>query len=142
MRTLINSLPLPIFLLLFLSGCGAKSVPEPIFIGHFAPSSGTDRLIGEHARQGILIGVEEANRDENLVAGRHISVLQPEIPSGDPEAIRNIAVRLILADKVVGLLGGTTLPETRRLARAAKDYDVPVLTPVGLTPDFADDNLF
>jgi branched-chain amino acid transport system substrate-binding protein len=141
MRKVISSLALPFLLLLLLSGCGAKSSPEPIFVGYFAPPNGADRVISEHARQGILIGVEEANRDENLISGRRIAVLHPESPPDDLDAIRNIAVRLILADRVVGLLGGTPL-EARRLARAAKDYDVPVLTPVELAPDFADDNLF
>ena len=129
-------------LVLAFSGCASKSSPEPILIGQFAPSSGSDRIIGEHARQAILLAVEEANGSENLFPGRRVAVLHPEYPSDDPDALPNIAVRLILADRVVGLLADTTSVEAKRLARAAKDYDVPVITSAKLTADLNDENLF
>jgi branched-chain amino acid transport system substrate-binding protein len=124
------------------SGCASKSSSEPILIGHFAASSGPDRMFGEHARQAILLAVEEANGSESLFPGRRVAVLHPDYPFDDPDAIQNIAVRLILADRVVGLLGGTSPAEAKRLARAAKDYDVPVITSAELTPDLTEENLF
>src|SRR6266851_68194 len=46
-------------LLLSSSGCHRKSAPEIVYIGHVASFRGPDKLSGDHARQGILLALEE-----------------------------------------------------------------------------------
>jgi len=127
---------------LTLTGCASKSPPEPILIGHLAPFSGPDKALGAHAKQAIRLAVEEAIKDSSLPGGRPIAVLHPEYSPGDLESLKAVAVRLITVDRVVGLLGDTDPAQARQLSRAAKDYEVPVVTSAQITADFSDKNLF
>jgi branched-chain amino acid transport system substrate-binding protein len=129
-------------LLLSLFGCASKSTPEPILIGHLAPFRGPEKALAEHAKQAILLAVEETNKEDNRFGGRKIAVLHPEYSTDDPETVKYTAVRLVTVDRVVGLLAGRNAAEANRLSRTVKDHDVPVLTPAAITPDFSDENLF
>src|SRR5712692_4881928 len=96
----------PLLVLGAVMGCHRGPDPEPILIGHLAPFNGPDKVIGEHAKQAILLAVEEANKEENLIGGRPVKVLHPEYLPGEPESLDFVAVRLITVDRVAGLLGG------------------------------------
>src|SRR5947209_9095846 len=102
MRSLLGT---PI-LLLALVGCGNPPGTDPIFVGHLAPLSGPDKLIGEHARRGILLAVEEVNQEDNRIQGRRVNVLHADT-RGETDQAKNEAVRLITINKVTALLGGT-----------------------------------
>jgi branched-chain amino acid transport system substrate-binding protein len=117
-------------LILSLGGCGRKASLETVRIGHLAPSAGLDPGAGEHARRGILLAVEEANRDEGAGVGRHVEVLHPECRN-DPEAIRAAAVRLVTINKVAALLGGTNPAQVEALARVAESWKLPLVAPGG-----------
>src|SRR5260370_37855702 len=94
---------LPFLALLALSGCKPRAETEPILIGHVAPFTGPHRLIGEQAKQAILLAVEEANQEENRGAERRVAVLHVN-SHGDLDALQPEAVRLITVNRVAALL--------------------------------------
>jgi branched-chain amino acid transport system substrate-binding protein len=138
----LRRIPVALLLLIGLAGCPRKPEPQPILIGHLAPFSGPDKAIGEHAKQAILLAVEEVNKEGNRIAGRRLAVLHPAYPPDEPGRLQPLAVRLITVDKVVALLGGLDANQTKNLGRAAQPYDVPVVTPSELPPDFVTDNVY
>jgi branched-chain amino acid transport system substrate-binding protein len=130
---------------LTFAGCSQKGAPEPLLIGHLAPSSGPDKVMSDHAKQAILLAVQEVNdpnKPENRIAGREVTVLHPVYPPGDLEVLQPIAVRLITVNKVVGLLGGADVVQAERLGRAAQPYDVPLLTPASLPSQLLGGHIF
>ncbi|HXG08586.1 MAG TPA: ABC transporter substrate-binding protein [Gemmataceae bacterium] len=124
---------------LALAGCPQRNTPRVIWVGHVAPLSGPDRASGEHARQAILLAVEEANRDGQRVHGRRVAVVHAD-DRGDAEAAHAEAVRLITVNKVAALLGGIDPAEAERIVRAGQPYGLPVVTLSALpTPTGNDD---
>ena len=83
---------------LLLAGCSHSTPTEPIVVGHLAPLSGPDKLIGEHARQGIILAVEEVNGDGEKVNGRRVEVVHVD-DRGAPAAAGDQAVRLIAVNR-------------------------------------------
>jgi branched-chain amino acid transport system substrate-binding protein len=99
--------------LLFLTGCGGQAETPPILIGHVAPLSGADKAVGQSARRGIRLAVEEANKDpETTGAGRRVLVLHTDT-HGDPKAFGAEATRLIKVNHVTALLGGLSADDMR-----------------------------
>src|SRR5260370_32023947 len=125
-----------------LTGCHRAPAPEPVLIGHLAPFSGPDKLIGDHAKQAILLAVEAVNKDENPISSRRLAVLHPNYTPDDPEKLQPVAVRLITVDKVVALIGGIDLDQAKSLGRAAAPYEVPLVTPAQLPPALLGDHIF
>ncbi|HEV3204378.1 MAG TPA: ABC transporter substrate-binding protein, partial [Gemmataceae bacterium] len=78
----------------------------PILVGHLVPSTGVDAPMAEHARQGIVLAVEEVNQEDRLIQGRRVEVIHPEV-GPDPEVHRAAAVRLITINRVTALIGGS-----------------------------------
>src|SRR5262249_32298518 len=113
---------------LLLAGCTHAAPTDPVVIGHFAPLSGPDKVIGEHALRGIALAVEEANADGEKVNGRRVEVVHVD-DRGAPSASGDAAVRLITVNRAVALLGGTTSERAEQIARAAQSYGVPLVTP-------------
>src|SRR5262249_52558068 len=110
--------------LVVLTGCSRRGEEEPFLIGHVAPFSGHDRLIGEHAQHGMQLALKEAN--EIPIAERKVAVVHAD-SRGDPNLARAEAVRLATLDKVVAILGGE--PESvERLITAVGPYSLPLLT--------------
>jgi branched-chain amino acid transport system substrate-binding protein len=120
-------------------GCRHSTTPEPILIGHIAPSSGTDKAIGDQARLAIRLAIEDINREENRLLGRNMAVLHPMYPPDEPDKLQPLAVRLIAVDRVAALLGGLNLDEVKVLGRAAQPYDVSLMTQAELPPERMDD---
>lgn len=132
-------------LIVLLAGCGHKAEVTPIQIGQVAPAAGSDLAAGEHARQGVQLAVDEANKEGGLVGDRRVLVLHPDAGSS-PEAVRGAAVRLITVDRVTALLGGTDPVQVDRIregldsvAEAAK---VPLVAAGGMRVEAADSFVF
>jgi branched-chain amino acid transport system substrate-binding protein len=126
---------------LLLAGCTHATPTDPIVIGHLAPLSGPDKVIGEHAQRGIVLAVEEANADGEKVNGRRVEVIHVD-DRGAPSAAGDEAVRLIAVNRAVALLGGTTGERADQIARAAQSYGVPLVTPSALPSPLAADTAF
>jgi branched-chain amino acid transport system substrate-binding protein len=126
---------------LLLAGCTHSTPTDPIVIGHLAPMSGPDRMIGEHAQRGIILAVEEANGDGEKVNGRRVEVVHVD-DRGAPDAAGYEAVRLIAVNRAVALLGGATGERAEQIARAAQSYGVPLVTPSPLPSPLAADTAF
>jgi branched-chain amino acid transport system substrate-binding protein len=137
----IRQMVLPCIAFLIISGCRNRTEPEPIWIGHLAPLSGSQKRFSAHARQAIVLAVEEANREENRILGRRIAVLHVD-SLGDLDALQPEVVRLITVNRVVALLGGTSTVEVERLGHAAQPYDVPLVTAAALPLELFADNVF
>jgi branched-chain amino acid transport system substrate-binding protein len=114
-----------------VAGCASRSAPEPIWVGHLAPLSGPDRALGEHARQGIQLAVDEATAEDRRVGNRPVQVLHVD-NRGDAEMAQAEAVRLLSVNKVAALIAGPQAEAAARVARTAQSYPVPVLLPTEL----------
>jgi branched-chain amino acid transport system substrate-binding protein len=125
---------------LLLSGCSHAPSPEPIIVGHLAPLSGPDKAIGEHARRGIMLAVEEVN-DGEKINGRRVEVYHADDRAG-PTAAGDEAVRLIKVSRAVALLGGIGSERAEQIARAAQPDAVLLVTPSPLPAPQAGDNAF
>ncbi|HKI33104.1 MAG TPA: ABC transporter substrate-binding protein [Gemmataceae bacterium] len=138
----MSSLRLPAWLLaaLLFAGCSRSSSTEAIVVGHLAPLSGPDKMLGEHARQGILLAVEEINGDTEKINGRPVEVHQAD-DCGPPAAAGNAAVRLVTVTRAVALLGGLTSERAEQIARAAQP-GVPLVTPSPLPAPLAAETAF
>ncbi len=115
-------------LLALLAGCGPRTAPEPVWIGHVVPLNGPERMIGEHARQGVQLAVAEAKAEGKAVAGRSLAVIHAD-SHGDPDAVGAEVVRLLTVNRVAALLSGPGPTATERLLRADESYGVPVIVP-------------
>src|SRR5712692_10186987 len=110
----------PLLVLGAVMGCHRGPDPTPVLIGHLAPFSGPDKRIGEHAKQAILLAVEETNKEENRIAGRRVAVLHPDYPPDEPDKLQPLAVRLVTVNKAVALLGGLDANQARTLGKAVQ----------------------
>src|SRR5262249_51815514 len=105
----------------FVAGCWQKSEPEPMFFGQVVPLSGPEKAVGDRVRNGLILAVEEANKEENRVAGRRVAVLTPD-GGASVDDVRHKAVRLVTVDRAVALLGGTELDQLEGLAAVAQSH--------------------
>ena len=107
-----------------LGGCGNKSEPEPIMIGHVAPLSAADKFRGEQAQQGIALAVEEASAEGNRVLDRRVIVTHADTRS-DPGAVRSVVKRILSIDRVHAILGGPETAALENVATVAQSAAVP-----------------
>jgi branched-chain amino acid transport system substrate-binding protein len=114
-------------LLALAVGCSRQGTPETLWLGHISPLTGTDKPMGDRARQGISIAVDELNsKAEELILGRKVVVRHADAHS-DSRAAEAEAVRLASVNRVVALLGGTDAVQAEQLARGAEAAGVPVV---------------
>jgi ABC-type branched-subunit amino acid transport system substrate-binding protein len=112
-----------------LAGCSGKSGEEPVWVGHVAPLTGPERVLGEHARRGILLAVEEARREKK----------QPPVYAyhadsrGDPKQSTSEAVRLLSLNHVVALMAAEDAVTVDRIVQGTQAYAAPLLTPAAHT---------
>jgi len=121
-----------VFVLSVLAGCSRSSPSEPIVVGHVAPFSGPDKMVGEHARQGILLAVEEVNNENDRINGQRVEVHHAD-DHGVAATAGDEAARLVTLAHAVALLGGTSSASAEQIARAAQSHGVPFITPSPLT---------
>jgi branched-chain amino acid transport system substrate-binding protein len=114
-----------------LIGCSGKTALEPISVGHLAPLGGPNGVVGKRAQQAIQLAVEEANRDENRIAGRQVAVRHVDT-SGDARTAQQEAVRLLTVNKVVALLGNLEAGQAESVGLQVQSYKVPVVVTAGL----------
>ena len=119
-------------LLLGLSGCATQGSTEPIYVGHLAPLSGADRAVGEQARRGIQLYVNEIMAGDKKVAGRPITVLHVD-SRNDEDTVRAETVRLVTVNKVAALIGSLDAALAERMVAEAQSLEVPVMVTGELT---------
>src|SRR5262249_21092372 len=122
---------------LVAAGCTERPADAPLFVGHVASHSGTDRSASDNATRGIRLALKEANADLQKGVGRVVKVREVDT-LGNLDAFQAEAVRLVAVNRVVALLGGATLAEVERLDRG----QVPVVSPTGLRSRSLSDNVF
>jgi branched-chain amino acid transport system substrate-binding protein len=108
--------------ILVFAGCSSKT-EKPILVGHIAPFSGSDKTLGERAKQGIVLAVDECNQDDRRIAGQKVAVLHVD-SQGKSEIAQAEADRLVTVNKVDGLLTLTTDQESERLARNVESTSI------------------
>lgn len=112
------------------SGCSRKVPVEPIRVGHIAPQSGSLKAVGIEARQGILLAVEEANKEEDKVLGRRVEVDHADT-RGDRDAVRAVLVRLLSVNKVAALLGGSEVADLEDAGSLTRSHKTPCILSSG-----------
>src|SRR6516164_3878389 len=105
---------------LLLTGCSSRSGNDAILIGHIAPMS---TPAGEHAKQGILLAVKEAN-DPDKGAGQKVTVLHVD-SHGDPAIAQAEAVRVAGVNKVAAVLIDADPGTVERVTRDLEPYGIP-----------------
>jgi branched-chain amino acid transport system substrate-binding protein len=121
-------------LLLSSSGCHRKSTPEIVYVGHVASFRGPDKLSGEHARQGIVLALEEAQGTEGTInENKRVEVIHVDT-GGDFKAVEPAAVRLVAVNRVVALVAGTDWAQVEAMISVAQSNEVPLIASGGL-PD-------
>jgi branched-chain amino acid transport system substrate-binding protein len=114
-------------MLALASGCGGKSTPPPIYVGHVATLSGPGKEDGEQASRGIRLAVQEQNKAAAEDNSRAVIVRHTD-SRGKLEAFEAEAVRLVTVNRVLALLGGTSGDEIARMDRA----QAPLVSPFGM----------
>jgi branched-chain amino acid transport system substrate-binding protein len=119
-------------LLLSSPGCHRKSPPEIIYVGHIASFRGPDKFSGEHARQGILLALDEAQgSDGSIGENRRVEVIHVD-SEGEAKNIEPKAVRLVAVNHVAALLGGTDWAYAEAMTPVAQSNEVPLIVSGGL----------
>lgn len=113
-------------LLLGLPGCSSQPPPEPLVVGHL-----TRRLTNDagsnHARQGMILAVEDAVREEARPWGRRIEIHHLEV-ADEENAPAHETIRLLTVNRAIGLLSDLPQSTTGTILRAARPYGVPLVT--------------
>jgi len=124
--------------LLILAGCSGRSSPDPVVIGHIESRSGADRLEGDQSRHALLLGVE-ANKE--IVPGRKLQVLHVDGQT-KPNQAHAEAIRLLTVNKAGALIADCDAASAMRIAEAANEHQVAVVTPASLVRLNGLNNLF
>src|SRR5262245_24056570 len=127
--------------LLGIAGCGRKTEEEPIFVGHVAPLSGSDRSVGEQEKRGISLALEELNSSAVRGQARSVVVLHADTRS-DPSRGRSEAVRLVSINLAIAILGGSDFASAEPLALGLQPYATPLLTPTAFRRQTGLDGVF
>lgn len=116
-----------------LIGCNRSAESEPIYLGHLAALTGAERTAGAHAKQGILLAVEEVNQTEQFLHGRRVVFLHADT-RGSAETAQQEAVRLIKVNSVLGMLGDGDPFVIERVGKVAQQYCVAFVSQSGGSP--------
>ncbi len=114
------------WLVVALAGCGQRPTAEPIWIGHLAPLSGSNREVGEQARQALQLSLGEALAGDKKIAGHPVAVLHVD-SRNDDETVRAETVRLLTVNKVSALIGSLDAALAERMVREAEAFGVPAV---------------
>jgi PQQ-dependent catabolism-associated beta-propeller protein len=113
--TAFRRAPWALALCSLLAACsGERGAPGPV-VGFVVPASG-----GESARQGLQLGIGEAERAGRLVGD---SLRLVEERAGSPAEVEAAGERLVRRG-AVALIGGFDPPSCQRLSEVAEEHDV------------------
>jgi branched-chain amino acid transport system substrate-binding protein len=105
---------------------------EPIKIGVIQPLTGATAFEGNAVVNGIKIALEEWNASGKLGA-RSLEIVVEDGQCVPPKSV-SAAEKLLVRDKVVGLLGAFCSSSTAAVMPLAKQYKVPHITGVSTSP--------
>jgi branched-chain amino acid transport system substrate-binding protein len=132
---------LVVFLVLILfSGCQRKST-DVVNIGHVASFRGSEKISGEHAKQGIELALQESQEDTGTIDGRRIAVIHVD-SGGDVKAADAASVRLAVVNRVVAFLGGTDSVQSSAMEGIARNNEIPLVTSASLPGQVPSDFVF
>jgi branched-chain amino acid transport system substrate-binding protein len=102
--------------------CGRSTSTGPIVLGHLKPAQNNDEL------EGIALAVGQIDASpEKQVLGRKIQVIHAEAGT-TPDEVQGQTTRLLVVDKVVGLIGCAHWPQAEKMAQAAQSPLTPALS--------------
>lgn len=128
-------------LLVLAAACARQPVVEPIVIGQLAPQGGPDKAVGERAEQGVRLAVEEADKEDRGIAGRHVVAVQADT-RGEAEVAGAVAVRLVRVDRVAGVVGAIDAATAAAAVKALQPYALPFVTSAALPSPLVGDNVY
>jgi len=108
----------------FLLGALAVAV-EPIKLGEVSPKTGKEAALGQQARRGVQLALEEINA-RGGVLGRPLVVVSEDNRSRPGESATS-AKKLLSRDKVVALIAGGTSSHCLEMAPLAQGARVPMV---------------
>jgi ABC-type branched-subunit amino acid transport system substrate-binding protein len=113
-----------LLILLCIVGCATKKAPEPIWLGHLVPLTGTNRTQGEEAVGAMQTLLQTARENDWQVGGRSVGVRHADASGG---RARGEAVRLLAVNRVVGLIAGPGLADAEEVAAEARTHEAAVI---------------
>lgn len=121
--------------LFLINGC-TKKEPETIKIGVILPLTGNLSEVGENAKNGILLGLEEAN-EQYKTSDRKVKILL-EDGKANPKDTVNAFNKLIYIDKVKFVIGEISSGATLAIAPIAEQNKILLISPGASTPKLSD----
>jgi branched-chain amino acid transport system substrate-binding protein len=118
--------------LVVAAGCKQKQETNVILIGHVASMSGDTATFGQSADKGILLALDEINK-EGLVLGKPVAVKTEDDRSLSDEA-RTATEKLVSRDHVCAILGEIASSRSIAMAPACQDAHIPMLSPGSTNP--------
>lgn len=104
--------PRAIFCLLLIlaaiAACRTEAAPAPIRVGLIAPLSGASAASGEAIQRGLVIAIDEVNRDGGVL-GRPLDLIVRDVPN-DPDLGVAALREMIDRDRIVAAFGGIFSP--------------------------------
>jgi branched-chain amino acid transport system substrate-binding protein len=131
---------IPFFCLMPFSGCQRKST-DVVNIGHVASFRGSEKISGEHAKQGIELALQESQGDTGTIDDRRIGVIHVD-SGGDVKAAEAASVRLAVVNRVVAFLAGTDNVQSSAIEGIARNNEIPLVTSAGLPGQVPSDFVF
>ncbi len=118
----------------FMKGADMSNVKEsgPIKIGFVGPLSGDAATYGEPVKSGVVLAVEEINKNGGI-AGRQVEIIYEDGKCEGGKAVSSTQ-KLISIDKVKYILGGMCSGESLAMVPITKEAKVIQLTPGASAP--------
>lgn len=103
MKRKINLLLCVIIAVSLLAACGISNDKTPIKIGYFGPLTGPSAQLGQAAKNGAQIAIDEINK-KGGVLGKELTMVEYDDKSSPEQAVR-AATKLVQVDKVTAIFG-------------------------------------
>lgn len=115
--------------IILLWGCmqGSLLAAEPLVIGLSAPSTGSYKWEGLSQKRGVLMAVDEINRDGGVL-GRPLKLVSRNSGGAPDKAVENVIK--LAADGAVMLMGGGASREVIAAGEQAKRLRLPYFVPM------------
>jgi branched-chain amino acid transport system substrate-binding protein len=119
--------------LLFLISILSCSSPEPYKIGFLGSLTGALSDTGVAARNGVILAIEQINRQENL-PGRRVELLIEDDAGNSLRVLESMDY--FAAQGVVGVVGPTSAEMARIAAPRAEQEEIVLVSPTASSADF------